>query len=91
MSLRHGQWIKYSFDMAMTFLSNSIAVSSVAHTHEDQRAALIDNIPVFIEMNNGVACLIKVEPGLWAMSSFSIITFRRRKKEQQQYLSDVCS
>ena len=48
----------------------------------------IDNI--LIQMNNSVACLIKVGAGQRDMSNFSIITFRRRK-EQRQYLSDVYS
>jgi hypothetical protein len=37
----------------------------------------IDNI--FIEMNNSVACLIKVVPGQY-IPNFSIITFRLRKE-----------
>ena len=91
---------KHSFDMPWTrcrtqFCFFSFIFSAFSRTHADQTAALIEKI--FIEMNNSVACLIKVEPDERANAqctgTFSIITLRLRREQQQQQqqdLSDVC-
>lgn len=45
---------------SVSFRSYSASSRAPTHTRADQTAALIEEI--FIEMNNSVACLIKVEP-----------------------------